>query len=64
MVECAGLEIQCTVMLYREFESHPFRQKFKVLRCSQKPLKSGFLHFGVENLAFYFAYGRGQRLYR
>ena len=29
MVECAGLEIQCTVMLYREFESHPFRQNMK-----------------------------------
>ena len=26
MVECAGLEIRCTVMLYRGFESHPFRQ--------------------------------------
>ena len=26
VVECAGLEIRCTVIPYRGFESHPFRQ--------------------------------------
>ena len=26
VVECAGLEIRCTVLPYRGFESHPFRQ--------------------------------------
>ena len=26
MVECAGLEIRCTVMPYRGFESHLLRQ--------------------------------------
>jgi hypothetical protein len=28
VVECAGLEIRCTVIPYRGFESHPFRQGF------------------------------------
>ena len=28
VVECAGLEIQCTVTPYRRFESDPFRQEF------------------------------------
>ena len=31
MVECAGLEIRCTVIPYRGFESHPFRQGIKHL---------------------------------
>jgi hypothetical protein len=26
VVECAGLEIRCTGLRYRGFESHPFRQ--------------------------------------
>ena len=29
VVECAGLEIQCTVIPYRRFESDPFRHKIK-----------------------------------
>lgn len=34
VVECAGLEIQCTSLAYRRFESDPFRQLFKRTSCA------------------------------
>ena len=35
MVECAGLEIRCTVMPYRGFESHLLRHVVSVTENSQ-----------------------------
>lgn len=44
MVECAGLEIRCTVIPYRGFESHPFRQiPPKFLSSLENPEKSSAL---------------------
>lgn len=44
-VECAGLEIRYTVIPYRGFESHPFRQHLRGLTrgfspCSRFPHQS------------------------
>ena len=45
MVECAGLEIQYTVLPYRGFESLPFRQKHSNASMIEPPL-GGFVISG------------------
>ncbi|SCC95071.1 hypothetical protein THIX_70100 [Thiomonas sp. X19] len=53
VVECAGLEIRCTVLPYRGFESHPFRQNSPV----DFPKPSIVMAFSSVNQ--YVAWGQG-----